>query len=136
MTQRGDRRFGLDLQVKYAGMVWLLVAQIAVMLPYMTYLPIWLMLVLLACTAWRLRVLRGHWAQPSWLLKGGIIALGVVALVMSGIDPLSLDTMSSLLLLAFAFKALEVMLTSWQAALDKQVHLCPYAHRPRLRSDQ
>ncbi len=104
-----DRHSGLDLQIKYAGMVWLLVAQVMVMLPFMAYLPTWLMLVLLACTAWRLRVLRGHWAQPSWIFKGAVIVLGLAALGASGIDPLSLDTASSLLLLAFAFKSLEVI---------------------------
>ncbi len=108
MKKHHDRRSGLDLQLKYAGMVWLLAAQVAVMLPFMAYLPIWLMLVLLICTAWRLRVLRGFWVQPSWLFKGAILALGLLALGISGLSPLSLDTMSSLLLLAFAFKALEV----------------------------
>ncbi len=109
MSIQGDRRSGLDLQVKYAGMVWLLVAQVAVMLPFMAYLPIWLMLVLLVCTAWRLRVIRGHWVQPTWLFKGGIIVLGLIAVAISDLNPLSLDTMSSLLLLAFAFKSLEVI---------------------------
>lgn len=104
-----DRHSGLDLQVSYAGMAWLLAAQVLVMLPFMAYLPVWLMLVLLLCTGWRLRVLRGHWAQPSWFLKVGIMLLGVLALGVSGIDPLSLDTAASLLLLAFAFKALEVI---------------------------
>ncbi len=78
-----------------------LAAQVAVMLPFMVYLPIWLMLVLLLCTAWKLRVLRGFWAQPSWLFKGVVLALGLLALGISGLSPLSLDTMSSLLLLAF-----------------------------------
>jgi hypothetical protein len=109
MSIQGDRRSGLDLQVKYAGMVWLLAAQVAVMLPFMAYLPIWLMLVLLVCTAWRLRVIRGHWVQPTWFFKGGIIALGLIAVAISDLNPLSLDTMSSLLLLAFAFKSLEVI---------------------------
>lgn len=78
------------------------------MAPFMAYLPVWLMLVLLVCTAWRLRVLRGHWESPSWAFKGAVMLLGVAALTMSGLDLVSLDTMSSLLLLSFAFKALEV----------------------------
>lgn len=108
MSKPADRQSGLDSQVKYAGMLWLLAAQVAVMLPFMAYLPIWLMLVLLLCTVWRLRVLRGHWEPPSWLFKGVVLLLGLLALAMSGLDPWSLDTMSSLLLLAFAFKSLEV----------------------------
>jgi len=103
------QHFELDRQVKYAGMLWLLAAQIAVMLPFMRVLPGWLVLVLLGSAAWRIRVLRGHWAQPSLMLKIVAIALGITGLVLSGFDPLALDTMSSLLLLAFAFKSLEVI---------------------------
>ncbi len=102
-------RYELDRQVKYAGMLWLLAAQIAVMLPFVSALPGWLVLVLLGSAAWRIRVLRGHWAQPSLMLKIVAIGLGIGGLVLSGFDPLSLDTMSSLLLLAFAFKSLEVI---------------------------
>ncbi len=108
MNKLSNRRSGLDLQVKYAGMVWLLAAQVVVMLPFMTYLPAWLILVLLTCTAWRLRVLRGHWESPPRWLKGALLMLGMAALAISGLDPFSLDTMSSLLLLAFAFKSLEI----------------------------
>ena len=108
MKKPATRQSGLDSQVKYAGMLWLLAAQIAVMLPFMAYLPRWLMLVLLLCTAWRLRVLRGHWEPPSWWFKGVVLLIGILVLAMSGLDPWSLDTMSSLLLLAFAFKSLEV----------------------------
>jgi hypothetical protein len=108
MNQRHDRQSGLDLQLKYSAMVWLLVAQVAVMAPFMAYLPVWLLLVLLISTAWRLRVLRGYWEPSSLIFKGVVIFLGVAALAMSGLDPLSLDAMSSLLLLSFAFKALEV----------------------------
>jgi transglutaminase-like putative cysteine protease len=108
MPRQNDRHSGLNLQIKYAGMVWLLVAQITVMLPFMLVLPKWLLPVLLACTAWRLRILSGHWAQPGRLFKGVTISLGLLALFSSGLDPLSLDAMSTLLLLAFAFKSLEL----------------------------
>ena len=108
MNQRHDRQSGLDLQLKYSALVWLLVAQVAVRAPVMVYLPVWLLPVLLISTAWRLRVLRGYWEPSSLIVKGVVIFLGVAALAMSGLDPLSLDAMSSLLLLSFAFKALEV----------------------------
>lgn len=99
----------LERQVKLAGMFWLLAAQIAVMLPFVGVLPSWLVGVLIASAAWRIRVLRGHWVQPGMVIKLGLVALGVLGLFLSGFDPLSLDTMSSLLLLAFAFKSLEVI---------------------------
>ncbi len=99
----------ISTQINYAGMMWLLAAQVAVMLPFLTYLPLWLVSVLLISTAWRIRVLRGHLAQPIFLVKAGVVFIGVFALAISGLEPLSLDMMSSLLLLAFAFKAIEVI---------------------------
>ena len=99
----------LERQVKLAGMFWLLAAQIAVMLPFIGELPSWLVGVLIGSAAWRIRVLRGHWVQPGIIIKLAVVALGILGLFLSGFDPLSLDTMSSLLLLAFAFKSLEVI---------------------------
>ena len=107
--RQGGAYLELERQVKLAGMFWLLAAQIAVMLPFVGVLPSWLVGVLIASAGWRIRVLRGHWVQPGITIKLAVVALGLLGLFLSGFDPLSLDTMSSLLLLAFAFKSLEVI---------------------------
>lgn len=98
-----------DKQITYAGMLWLLAAQIIVMAPLMFYLPIWLLPVLLFSAGWRIRVMKGHMEQPGYILKIFVMLLGMMGLVVSGLKPVSLDMMASLLILGFAYKSLEVL---------------------------
>lgn len=98
-----------DKQITYAGMLWLLAAQVVVMAPLMFYLPIWLLPVLLFSAGWRLRVMKGNMAQPGFILKTLVVVFGMVALTMSGLKVVSLDMMASLLMLGFAYKSLEVI---------------------------
>ena len=101
--------YQLSQQVTYRGMIWLLAAQLVVMLPFAFYLPIWLIPVMLASTYWRIRVLKGSSAQPKLPVRLIVIGLGIAGVLLSGMTLLSLDTMVSLLLLGFAFKSLEAI---------------------------
>ena len=101
--------YELSQQVTYRGMIWLLAAQLVVMLPFAFYLPIWLIPVMLASTYWRIRVIKGESGQPKLAVRLLVIALGIAGVMLSGMTLLSLDTMVSLLLLGFAFKSLEVI---------------------------
>ncbi|MEB4590446.1 DUF3488 and DUF4129 domain-containing transglutaminase family protein [Candidatus Thiothrix sp. Deng01] len=96
-------------QVTYTGMIWLLAAQLAVMLPFVFDLPVWLVPVLLFAAGWRLRVLAGLASQPGNVTKLVLVLLGGGGLLLSGLQFPSLDAMASLLLLGFAFKSLEVV---------------------------
>ena len=104
-----DKDYQISRQVTYRGMVWLLAAQLVVMLPFAFNLPVWLVPVMLAATYWRIRVIKGHSAQPKFLVRMFVIGLGVLGVLASGMTLLSLDTMVSFLLLGFAFKSLEVV---------------------------
>lgn len=95
-------------QITYTGMIWLLAAQLVVMLPFVFDLPLWLIPVLLFAAGWRLRVLSGAALQPGNVTKALLIVLGIGGLVLSGLKFPSLDAMATLLLLGFAFKSLEV----------------------------
>ncbi|MGB1310794.1 MAG: transglutaminase TgpA family protein [Leucothrix sp.] len=103
------KHYQLSQQVTYRGMIWLLAAQLVVMLPFAFYLPIWLIPVMLASTYWRIRVIKGDAAQPKLVVRLLVVALGVAGVLLSGMTLLSLDTMVSLLLLGFAFKSLEAI---------------------------
>lgn len=94
--------------VTYSGLIWLLVAQLLVMLPLAFYLPVWLLPVLGVSAWWRLRILTGKAAQPTVWQKSVVVGLGVTGLFFSGLHFPSLEAMSALLLLGFAFKALEM----------------------------
>ena len=104
-----DKDYQISRQVTYRSMVWLLAAQLVVMLPFAFNLPVWLVPVMLAATYWRIRVIKGHSAQPKFLVRMFVIALGVAGVLASGMTLLSLNTMVSFLLLGFAFKSLEVV---------------------------
>ncbi|HIQ15503.1 MAG TPA: DUF3488 domain-containing protein, partial [Leucothrix sp.] len=101
--------FPQDKQVTYAGMLWLLAAQLVVMAPLAFYLPIWILPVLFFSAVWRIRVMKGHMEQPGIIIKLFVAVLGIVALSMSGLKLISLDMMASLLMLGFAYKTLEVI---------------------------
>lgn len=101
--------YQLSQQVTYRGMIWLLAAQLVVMLPFAFYLPIWLIPVMLTSTYWRIRVIKGESAQPKFFVRLLVVALGIAGVFLSDMSLLSLDTMVSLLLLGFAFKSLEVI---------------------------
>ncbi len=104
-----DKGFPQDKLITYSGMLWLLAAQIVVMLPLIFYLPIWLLPILIFSAIWRIRVMHGHYAQPGRIVKGIVGLLGVGVLAASGIPFVSLDMTASLLMLGFAYKALEVI---------------------------
>ena len=101
--------YAISQQVTYRGMVWLLAAQLVVMLPFAFYLPFWLIPVMLISTYWRFRVLKGEAAQPKLIIRLLAIILGIAGVLLSGLTLLSLDTMVSMLLLGFAFKSLEAI---------------------------
>lgn len=95
--------------ITYTGMIWLLAAQLVVMLPFTSCLPPWLIVVMIFAAGWRLRVLAGKATQPNTLIKAGLLLIGIAAVFLSGLRLPSLEAMSSLLLLGFAFKAVEAV---------------------------
>lgn len=99
----------MNKTITYSGMLWLLAAQFVVMLPFVMYLPWWLIPIMVAAVIWRLRVLKGYSAQPNALVKTLLVVMGVGGLVLSGLPFPSLDLMLAVLLLGFAFKSLEVL---------------------------
>ena len=101
--------FFRDSSITYSGMMWLLAAQLVVMAPLMIFLPLWILPVLLFSAGWRIRVMQGHQEQPQKVLKTVITGIGIVGLFASGMPMVSLDMMASLLVLGFAYKALEVI---------------------------
>ncbi|MBF3307201.1 hypothetical protein ACV334_33855, partial [Pseudomonas aeruginosa] len=46
------------------ALVWLLVAQVLVILPHLAYMPLWIAAMWLGCAAWRVQVFRMRAGYP------------------------------------------------------------------------
>ncbi len=101
--------FPQDRLINYSGILWLLAAQIVVMIPFLFYLPVWLFPILFFSAGWRIRVMLGKAEQPGVLVKIILGILGLGALKLSGLPLVSLEMTASLLMLGFAYKSLEVI---------------------------
>jgi len=98
-----------EQQITYGSMLWLLAAQLIIMLPFTLHLPLWLIPILVFTAGWRIRAMHGHARQPGTLIKALLITGGLAGLALSGLSFPSLDLMVTLLLLGYAFKSLEVL---------------------------
>jgi len=97
-----------EYQITQAGLGWLIVAQLLVMVAFLNELPYWLVPVFIFSAAWRFRIIRGHWSSPGWQVKGFGVFLSISGVLLSDINPLSLEAATILLLLGFSLKNLEL----------------------------
>ncbi|WP_428244281.1 transglutaminaseTgpA domain-containing protein [Gynuella sp.] len=91
-----------------ASLIWLLLTQIAVAVSFLDDLPSWLFPMLIVTAGWRLWIVRGHWQKTGWQLKTLAISIGVTGVALSGVPPISLEAVNSLLMLAYLLKNLEL----------------------------
>ncbi len=98
----------LQEQFPRAAVFWILIAQCVVFVPHFSNMPLWLTTIYFGCLAWRFGVYQGRWDYPNFWMKL-LLMLAAFAGVL-----LSFQTISggrggvALLLLAFAYKALEM----------------------------
>lgn len=90
------------------ALVWILLSQLALLLPHLPQLPVWVIPVYLCSALWRGMVLRGQWPWPSRSLRLGLIVAGFTAVWLSFGGLLGLEPTVALLLTAFALKLLEL----------------------------
>lgn len=87
----------------------LLVMQFLLVLPFLQYLPLWLGVVFVLVTLWRLKVVKGLFKVPPRWLTLSAMAIGVLGLVFSGLNQYSLESAVSLCVLGYLLKSLEVL---------------------------
>lgn len=102
-----DRRNSLAEQINVSGLVWLLLAQLAVILPYTSATHLWVLPALAFSVGWRALALTGRVNRPNNLLKFLLVLIAFGGFAASNGLTLTLQSMVSLLLLAFAFKSIE-----------------------------
>jgi transglutaminase-like putative cysteine protease len=98
----------LSLPIPRTSLIWLLIAQALVTVPFLAHLPFWMIGLWLGCTAWRVQVLRMRADYPGTLLKSVLFVATIAGVFLSRGSLVGLDAGASLLLGAFILKTLEM----------------------------
>ncbi|WP_397453387.1 DUF3488 and DUF4129 domain-containing transglutaminase family protein [Pseudomonas sp. NA-150] len=98
----------LSSPIPRSSLIWLLVAQSMVMVPYLEHLPIWMLGLWLACTAWRVQILRMRAQHPGSVTKTTLFVGSIVGVYFSRGSLVGLDAGAALLIAASILKVLEM----------------------------
>ena len=99
---------GINYQIPRNALALLMCAQVVVVAPHLAQLSPWIIGVCLFSGFWRAMVHQGRWNYPPGIVKVGLVLASVIALAVSGNGAFSVETASSLLVLAFALKLIEM----------------------------
>lgn len=90
------------------ALIWLLVAQVLVIVPHLLHVPLWIIGLWLGAAAWRIQVFRMRARFPSGWLKGGLVLVVVAGVLLSRGTLVGLDAAVVLLLATFILKLVEM----------------------------
>jgi len=97
-----------DFQMPRVGLFWLMIAQIAVVLPHVGRVPMWVMAIGVITMIWRVMVFLEKWSYPSGFIKAVIVVVGGFAILFHFGIKLTLESAISLLILGFFLKLVEM----------------------------
>jgi transglutaminase-like putative cysteine protease len=90
------------------SLIWLLVAQVLVILPHLGHLPLWVVGLWLGCAFWRVQIFRMRAGYPNgWAKAGLMLGVGCGVLLSRG-SLIGLDAGVVLLVAAFILKLVEM----------------------------
>lgn len=95
-------------QIPRNSLLWLLAAQVLLIIPHLPRLPIWILLAWFITVAWRVQVFRGIWDFPNRWVKGLLVVLCITGLLSEYGRFFGLEPMVGLLVTAFLLKLLEM----------------------------
>ncbi|MBH9399226.1 DUF3488 domain-containing protein [Pseudomonas aeruginosa] len=90
------------------ALVWLLVAQVLVILPHLAYLPAWIVAMWLGCAAWRVQIFRMRAGYPGTWVKLALALLAGAGVWLARGSLVGLDAGAVLLIAAFILKLVEM----------------------------
>ncbi|MFJ4143792.1 DUF3488 and DUF4129 domain-containing transglutaminase family protein [Pseudomonas sp. NPDC089734] len=99
---------GLGQPVTRIALTWLLSAQALVIVPFLTHLPVSIILLWLGCMAWRVQVLRMRARMPGTWVKSGLLVGTAGGVYLARGSLVGLDAGAALLIAAFVLKMLEM----------------------------
>ncbi|MBU1283017.1 MAG: DUF3488 and transglutaminase-like domain-containing protein [Gammaproteobacteria bacterium] len=90
------------------SLTWLLVAQVLVIIPHLTHLPLWIIGLWLGSAAWRIQIFRMRARYPNAWAKGALMLAAALGVFLSRGSLIGLDAGVVLLVAAFVLKLLEM----------------------------
>ncbi|WP_288130473.1 DUF3488 and transglutaminase-like domain-containing protein [Microbulbifer sp.] len=91
------------------SLLWIFAAQLVVLLPQFSHLPLWLVGAWCGAVYWRLEVYRGRWEMPGRLVKLAVVTLAVAGLSLTYRRWFALEPMVALLAVSFTLKNIELV---------------------------
>ncbi len=95
-------------QIPRNALALLMVGQLVVIIPLIPYISIWIVAVCLFCGLWRSQVHIGRWSYPPPWVKMLLVVASFASIALIGGRTFNLEVATSLLVLAFALKLLEM----------------------------
>jgi len=92
-----------------ASLTWLLASHVAVILPHVSRIPLWMTLISIICVVWRIMVFRQRAAFPSKWIKNILVLAGLGGILFHYRTLLGAEAGTSLLLVMFDLKLLEML---------------------------
>ncbi|MEM7098346.1 MAG: DUF3488 and transglutaminase-like domain-containing protein [Pseudomonadota bacterium] len=108
MTTQANQPLGVAQQIPRNSLALLMLAQIVVVLPLVGDISPWIVPVCVFCGYWRWLVYQGRQGHPSGFVKVVLVIASVAGIAFSGYSSFSLEAATSLLVVAFALKLVEM----------------------------
>ncbi len=108
VSKTNKPKVGVALQIPRNSLALLMIAQVVVILPLAAHITLWIVAVCLMCGYWRTQVHRGRWDYPAGWIKTLFVIASILGIALSGYRTFSLEAATSLLVLAFALKLVEM----------------------------
>jgi transglutaminase-like putative cysteine protease len=102
------KRVGVAYQIPRNSLALLMVAQVVVILPLASHISLWIVGVALFCGYWRMQVYLGRRGYPANWVKALLVVASCFGVVLTGVRLFSLEAATSLMVLAFALKLVEM----------------------------
>lgn len=99
----------VNATIPRTGLIWVLSVMVLLIMPHLTRMPVWLMMLALVCLTWRWLIHKGRAEYPGRAVRAGaLLAVGTATVVQYGGDGLSIDGTVILLISGCLLKLLEM----------------------------
>lgn len=99
----------VNATIPRTSLIWVLLVMVLLILPHLSRMPIWLVLLALVCLTWRWLIYQGRADYPGRAVRvGALLAVGSATLLQYGGEGLSIEGMVMLLISGCLLKLLEM----------------------------